>query len=116
MFFVSPMVVNVLGFKINTIDNGAVANMGTLQLVDQFVTYKRNQAFGEQNGDLSPVAVPAPQSLTPMSVIVMPLKTVLCNRGLETLDGSRRPKNTSSYLTSRKWKHACLRLTGSVSE
>jgi hypothetical protein len=44
-----------LGFKINSIDNGAVANMGSLQLIDQFVSYKRNQAFGEVIGDLSPV-------------------------------------------------------------
>lgn len=55
MFFISPMVINVLGVKINSIDNGAVANMGSLQLIDQFVSYKRNQAFGELIGDLSPV-------------------------------------------------------------
>jgi hypothetical protein len=55
MLFISPMVINVLGFKINSIDNGAVANMGSLQLIDQFVSYKRNQAFGEVIGDLSPV-------------------------------------------------------------
>ena len=58
MVFISPTVINVLGFKINTLDNGAVANMGSLQLVDQFVSYKRNQAFGEQNGDLSPINIP----------------------------------------------------------
>lgn len=58
MVLVSPMVINVLGFKINTIDNGAVANMGSFQLIDQLVTYKRNQGFGEQNGDLSPVNLP----------------------------------------------------------
>jgi hypothetical protein len=55
MLFISPMVINVLGFKINSIDNGAVANMGSLQLIDQFISYKRNQAFGEVIGDLSPV-------------------------------------------------------------
>jgi hypothetical protein len=55
MLFISPMVINVLAFKINSIDNGAVANMGSLQLIDQFVSYKRNQAFGEVIGDLSPV-------------------------------------------------------------
>ncbi|HHY71978.1 MAG TPA: hypothetical protein GX497_01885 [Bacillus bacterium] len=58
MVFLSPMVVNVLGFKINSMDNGANANMGPFQLIDQLVTYKRNQAFGEQNGDLSPIAFP----------------------------------------------------------
>jgi hypothetical protein len=58
MVFISPMVINVLGFKINTIDNGAVANMGSFQLIDQFVSYKRNQGFGELNGDLSPANIP----------------------------------------------------------
>ena len=59
MVFITPSVINVLGFKINTMDNGAVANMGSLQLIDQLVSYKRNQAFGEQNGDLSPVNFPS---------------------------------------------------------
>jgi len=58
MVFISPTVINILGFKINTLDNGAVTNMGSLQLIDQFVSYKRNQAFGEQNGDLSPINIP----------------------------------------------------------
>lgn len=58
MVFISPTVINVLGFKINSIDNGAVTNMGSLQLIDSFVNYKRNQAFGEQNGDLSPINIP----------------------------------------------------------
>ncbi|MCM3588301.1 hypothetical protein M3182_21590 [Mesobacillus maritimus] len=65
MFFVSPVVINALGIKVNTVDNGAVANMGTLQIIDQLVTYKRNQAFGELNGDLSPVAVPAATVIDP---------------------------------------------------
>lgn len=55
MFFISPMVINVLGVKINSNDNGAIANTGSLQLIDQFISYKRNQAFGELIGDLSPV-------------------------------------------------------------
>lgn len=59
MVLISPVVINVLGYKINSIDNGAVANMGSLQSIDQFVAYKRNQAFGEQNGDLSPVNLPS---------------------------------------------------------
>lgn len=58
MFFISPNVINVLGIKINSIDNGAVANIGSLQSIDKFVAYKRNQAFGELNGDLSPVNLP----------------------------------------------------------
>lgn len=59
MVFITPAVVNVLGFKINTLDNGSVSNMGSFQLIDQLVSYKRNQAFGEQNGDLSPVNFPS---------------------------------------------------------
>ncbi|WP_458414642.1 hypothetical protein ACNQFZ_07295 [Schinkia sp. CFF1] len=65
MVFLSPMAINVLGFKINTIDNGAVANMGPFQLIDQLVTYKRNQAFGEQNGDLSPINIPTAAVIDP---------------------------------------------------
>lgn len=65
MVFISPMVINVLGFKINTIDNGSVANMGSMQLIDQLVTYKRNQAFGEQNGDLSPINLPIATVIDP---------------------------------------------------
>jgi hypothetical protein len=59
MVFITPTVINVLGFKINTMDNGAVANMGSLQLIDQLVSYKRNQGIGEQNGDLSPLNFPS---------------------------------------------------------
>lgn len=58
MVFITPTVINVLGFKINAVDNGAVANMGSLQLIDQLVSYKRNQGIGEQNGDLSPFNFP----------------------------------------------------------
>lgn len=58
MLFISPTAVNLLGFKVNTIDNASVVNAGAIQYIDQFVTYKRNQGFGEQNGDLSPVNVP----------------------------------------------------------
>ncbi|RVT62623.1 hypothetical protein [Niallia taxi] len=65
MFQSSPAVINVLGFKINTIDNGGIANMGSLQIIDQLVSYKRNQAFGEQNGDLSPVNLPASYNIDP---------------------------------------------------
>ena len=57
MFF-TPLAVNLLGFKINTNDNSSVINVGPLLYVDQFVSYKRNQAVGEQNGDLSPINIP----------------------------------------------------------
>jgi hypothetical protein len=54
----APMVVNLLGIKLNVLDHTSLMNMGPNQFIDQFVSYKRNQGFGEQNGDLSPVLVP----------------------------------------------------------
>ncbi|WP_303982033.1 spore germination protein [Niallia circulans] len=59
MVLVSPVVINVLGYKINSVDNGAIANMGSLQSIDKLISYKRNQGFGELIGDLSPVNLPA---------------------------------------------------------
>ncbi|RFU60563.1 hypothetical protein [Peribacillus glennii] len=58
MFFYTPMIINLIGFKINTVDNASVVNSGTLQFVDQLISYKRNQAVGEQNGDFSPINIP----------------------------------------------------------
>lgn len=54
----APMVVNLLGVKINVLDHASLMNMGPNQFIDQFVSYKRNQGYGEQNGDLSPVLIP----------------------------------------------------------
>lgn len=51
----APVAVNVLQLKINSIDNSALLNIGPNQHVDFFMSYKRNQGIGEQNGDLSPV-------------------------------------------------------------
>lgn len=65
MFFYTPTQVNLLSFKVNAIDNGSVLNVGPVQYIDQFLSYKRNQAFGELNGDLSP-------STTPISNITDP--------------------------------------------
>ncbi|MDR4886107.1 spore germination protein [Fredinandcohnia sp. QZ13] len=48
----SPVNLNVGGIKINSVDNGAVVNLGPSQHLDQFVSYKRNQGVGEKNGDL----------------------------------------------------------------
>ncbi|WP_458414641.1 hypothetical protein ACNQFZ_07290 [Schinkia sp. CFF1] len=47
----APVSLNLLGFKINSIDNGAVTNLGPSQHLDQLVSYKRNQGIGEMNGD-----------------------------------------------------------------
>lgn len=51
----SPVMVNILGLKLNAIDHAAVLNLGPSQHIDQFVSYKRNQGIGEQNGDVSPI-------------------------------------------------------------
>lgn len=54
MIFFTPTVLNVLALKVNSVDNSSLVNAGSIQYIDQFVSYKRNQGFGEQNGDLSP--------------------------------------------------------------
>lgn len=58
MTLFAPMVVNLLGFKVNAIDNASTVSFGPVQQVDFFVSYKRNQGFGEQNGDQSPSLIP----------------------------------------------------------
>ncbi|WP_425320403.1 hypothetical protein [Neobacillus soli] len=52
------MIVNLGGLKVNAIDHGSVLNMGPNQLIDHFVSYKRNQGYGEQNGDFVPIIIP----------------------------------------------------------
>lgn len=54
MYF-GPVSINLLVFKINAMDHSAVVNMGPSQHFDVFVSYKRNQGIGEQNGDISPM-------------------------------------------------------------
>lgn len=58
MVFFTPLAINLLAFKVNSNDNQSVINAGAFLSIDQFVSYKRNQGFGEQNGDLSPVNIP----------------------------------------------------------
>ncbi|MED1467443.1 hypothetical protein [Bacillus salipaludis] len=55
---VGPYAINLLGFKVNTIDNSSYVNFGPNQIIDELVAYKRNQGVGEQNGDISPVNIP----------------------------------------------------------
>ncbi|MCM3766418.1 hypothetical protein [Neobacillus niacini] len=54
MYF-GPVNINLLSFKINAIDHSAVVNFGPSKHIDVFVSYKRSQGIGEQNGDLSPI-------------------------------------------------------------
>ncbi|MCM3766417.1 hypothetical protein [Neobacillus niacini] len=65
MVFFTPLAVNLLGFKVNSLDNGAVINVGSLLSVDEFLSYKRNQAVGEQNGDFSPINIPISSVIDP---------------------------------------------------
>lgn len=55
---IAPMAINFLGFKVNTLDHSSLINLGPNQFIDQFVSYKRNQGVGEQNGDISPIYIP----------------------------------------------------------
>lgn len=50
-----PVTINLLVFKLNSIDHSAIVNMGPSQHIDVFVSYKRSQGIGEQNGDFSPM-------------------------------------------------------------
>ena len=52
------MAINLLGFKVNTMDHSSIINFGPNQYIDQFTSYKRNQGVGEQNGDISPINIP----------------------------------------------------------
>lgn len=58
MVFFAPVTVNLLGIKINTLDHVSVMNLGPSQYIDQFISYKRNQGFGEQNGDIVEIIIP----------------------------------------------------------
>lgn len=65
MVFFTPFALNLLGFKVNSVDNASVINVGPVQYIDQFTSYKRNQGFGEQNGDLSSVNIPIDYLMDP---------------------------------------------------
>jgi hypothetical protein len=65
MVFFTPLAINILGFKVNSLDNGAVINTGSFLSVDEFLSYKRNQAVGEQNGDFSPINIPISSVIDP---------------------------------------------------
>lgn len=59
------MVVNFLGMKINVLDHGSFITMGPTQQIDYFLSLKRNQGFGEANGDLSPINIPISSVVDP---------------------------------------------------
>lgn len=62
---VGPYAINFLGFKINSQDHASTVNFGPSQYIDQFISYKRNQGVGEQNGDVSPIYIPISGNVDP---------------------------------------------------
>ncbi|EIT84118.1 hypothetical protein A374_17099 [Fictibacillus macauensis ZFHKF-1] len=54
----APMVINMLGFKVNIMDRSATLSFGPIQQLDLFSSNKINQGFGEENGDLAVVNLP----------------------------------------------------------
>jgi len=54
----APMNVNLGDMKVNVFDHGSILNMGPNQITDVFISYKRNQGYGEQNGDIAPMLIP----------------------------------------------------------
>lgn len=54
----SPVVLNVLGFKINSLDHLSNFVMGANQQTDLYLSNKRNQGFGEDNGDFNSINFP----------------------------------------------------------
>ncbi len=54
----APMVINVLGVKVNSLDHMSNFTMGANQQTDLFLSNKRNQGFGEDNGDLNQINFP----------------------------------------------------------
>jgi len=57
MFF-APVAINMLGFKVNIMDQNSIVSFGPNVQLDYFISYKRNQGFGEQNGDQSAPILP----------------------------------------------------------
>lgn len=63
--FFAPTIANVLGFKVNIMDRMSTISFGPVQQIDVFLSTKRNQGFGEQNGDLSPSCLPVSSTFDP---------------------------------------------------
>jgi hypothetical protein len=54
----APIVVNILAYKVNTLDHMSNLVNGPFQGIDLFLSNKRNQGFGEDNGDLNQINLP----------------------------------------------------------
>ncbi|MBS4219618.1 hypothetical protein KHA96_14980 [Bacillus sp. FJAT-49711] len=46
-----PVIINILGFKVNAMDRNASLNFAASPRIDTFLTNKQNYGFGEENGD-----------------------------------------------------------------
>ncbi|WP_226659166.1 hypothetical protein [Pseudalkalibacillus hwajinpoensis] len=54
----APTVINLLGFKVNILERNSMINFAPTQQADVFLSTKRNQGFGEENGDVTAVYIP----------------------------------------------------------
>ncbi|TLS37606.1 hypothetical protein [Pseudalkalibacillus caeni] len=54
----APVVINLLGFKVNIVERNSMVNFSPVQQLDVYLSTKRNQGFGEENGDLTAVYIP----------------------------------------------------------
>ncbi|WP_144463304.1 hypothetical protein [Siminovitchia fortis] len=53
-----PVVINLLAFKVNTLDRNAPINMAASARFDVFLSNKQNYGLGEENGDFAITNVP----------------------------------------------------------
>ncbi|VEF47684.1 YocN [Bacillus freudenreichii] len=53
-----PVVINLLVFKVNTMDRNASVNLAASARFDVFLANKQNYGLGEENGDFSIMNVP----------------------------------------------------------
>ena len=53
-----PVVINLLVFKVNTMDRNASVNLAASARFDVFLSNKQNYGLGEENGDFSIMNVP----------------------------------------------------------
>lgn len=61
----APMAINMLGFKVNSMDRASTVSLGPIQQVGFFLSTKRNQGFGEQNGDVNAITLPINSVIDP---------------------------------------------------
>ena len=64
----APMQVNLLAFKVNVMDRDATISFGPYQQLDTFLSTKRNQGYGEENGDFTIFNVPISSVVDPDAI------------------------------------------------